>query len=765
METNLKIVEFGDRLSLIVKRVELCGQSLTSEQLQRACSIIGRNFKIAATPYHKDGKQSILIEVHDYIPVSTLTVDDWVIELVFTTDKFPISIGNKKERSLVEDLYKRSLLIQIAKHTTLWTLDSPRIFYEKTPFIKNDFSSDLSTPVTDIDAYRRYEISEMFVDNAGLGFSVGVRTAFFTSLSVAEYYSSGLEKRLKKLLGRQSEHKGTLMYDGPTGRMKCYFESYKADLTLQQAPAFKVTGKNKTYKNPYEYFKTVYPGFDVRPDDKAALVSFPGMGIKVYVPANKLYVRVTNDMLDADMSNEDKIDPCARMPLVSAFWALLGDKPFGENYARINRDFYSPDDSNSGIIPMPDIRFGGNQTLPAPVNFSPESYRTSFRSRKDYLNKFGCYFVNQMMPRKIHFCFPDSTSDSMRQKFASDICAKVKELTRIDVSPIIVPYTNYMAGLTELKNNGESGMAVFIFDDWDPTTYFNIRFELKKWRMKRVTIRQLTKKYKGLNAYKDGKFEKGLNNWNSFVEINSFDVIEQLGCLPYIVETNLYHDMQLVIDVSEKSSHIVFSLVMFKGGMKIPIFDSLVKPKTDAKKETINPAFIEKYVTEIFQNNKTVIATHRLSSLLVLRDGKKCGEEYDALVITIQKLIHSGILEKSFKTTFVEYHKTTLKEIRLVKRLGRQYANVLEGSYFIPDEHTAILASTGAGTLRQGTASPVMLKAGYGECDLKKVLHDVFISSQLNFSSPGVAQRLTYAAKRADEQLKDRIAQEVMRLK
>ncbi|MBX2963235.1 MAG: hypothetical protein KF687_12035 [Cyclobacteriaceae bacterium] len=763
METNIKIVEFGDRLSLVVKRVELCGETLTDEQLNRACSIIAKVYKVAAIPYCRDGKQSLITEVHESIPCSTLTVDDWVIELVHTTDKFLISLNEISQRSLVSDLYKRSLLIQIQNRTNLWTMDSPRIFYEKTPFLKSDFSNDLSSAVTDIDAFRRYEISELFIDKTGLGFSVGVRTAFFTSLSVFEYYSSGLEKRLKKLLGRQNEQKGTLVYDGPTGKLKCYFEAYKDDLTIEQAPAFKIKGKS--YSNPYEYFRLVHPSFEVKPTDKAALVSFPGMSNKVYVPANRLFVRVMNDMVDSNMSNEDKILPEDRMALINDFWSSLGKRPFGKNYVGIKSNFYQPSNLNSGILKMPDIHFGENQILPSPISNSQDDYKRSFRSRKEYLNKFGCYFVHPSMERSIYFCFPANTTENLRERFANDVCNRIKALTKISVSPAIITYSDYMNGIADLKNNFDTGMTVFVFEDLDPTTYFNIRFELKNWRIKRVTNFQLAKKFKGLNDYKDGRFEKGLKNWNSFIEINAFDIIQQLGCLPFIVEPQLNYDMQLVIDVSEKSSHIVLSLVMFKSGMKTPIFDSLVKPKTDSKKETINSAFLEKYVIELLNNNRTIISKFNLNSMLVLRDGKNCGDEFNSLEATVPKLIQKGILEASFKMTFVEYHKTTLKEVRLVDRQGRHYSNVLEGSYFLPDENTAILATTGAGTLNQGTASPIMLKGGYGNCDMTKVLHDVFTSSQLNFSNPSVAQRLTFAAKRADDQLKDRIAQEVMRIK
>jgi len=763
METNIKIVEFGDRLSLVVKKVELSGETLTYEQLNRACSIIAKAYKIAAIPYSTEGKQSLITEVHENIPCSTLTVDDWVIDLVHTTDKFLISLTEKKERQLVSDLYKRSLLIQILSKTSMWTLDSPRIFYEKTPFIKSDFSSDFSTPVTDIDAYRRYEISELYVENAGLGFSVGVKTAFISSLSVFEYYSSGLEKRLRKLLGRQNEQKGTLVYDGPTGKIKCYFEGYKGDITIDQAPAFKIKGKS--YSSPYAYFKSVHPSFDVKPTDKAALVSFPGMGNKVYVPANRLFVRVMNDMVDSSMSNEDKILPEDRMTLINDFWSSLGEKPFGKCYVGAKSGFYQPTSANSGILGMPDIHFGENQVLPGPIRALTEDYRRSYRSRKEYLNKFGCYFVHPSMEREIYFCYPVGTAENLKDRFANDICNRIKALTKISVIPSTVSYNDIVTGISDLKNNFGRGMTVFVFEDLDPTTYFNIRFELKNWRIKRVTSHQLGKKFKGLNDYKDGKFEKGLKNWNSFIEINAFDIIQQLGCLPFTVDTPLYHDMQLVIDVSEKSSHIVLSLVMLKEGMKTPVFDSLVKPKTDSKKEEINAAFLERYVVELFTNNKTVISKFNLNSLLVLRDGKNCGSEYSSLQDTVAKLIGNGILAATFTMTFVEYHKTTLKEVRLIDKSASGYTNVLEGSYFIPDGNTAILATTGSGTLNQGTASPVMIKGGYGNCDMKKILHDVFISSQLNFSSPSVAQRLTFAAKRADDQLKDRIAQEVMRIK
>jgi hypothetical protein len=763
METNIKIVEFGERLNLTVKKIKLVGEKLTDEQIHRACAKVARQFKIAAIPLILGEDQFLLVEVHDTIPVKTLNVDDWVINLEATSEISRLSVNVKKEQRQIADLYKRSLLINIENELGLWTLDSPRIFYEKSPFIKSELTNDLSSPVTDIDAYRRYEISEMFVENVGLGFSVGIGTAFFSNLSVEEYYSSNLEKRLQKLVGRQKEQKGTLLYDGPTGRLKCYFEMYKTNVTLESAPGFVFSGK--TFANPYEYFKKVHPHFKVARTDKAALVSFPGMGKKVYVPANRLFVRVMNEMVDYEMSQVDKIIPDDRMALIGDLWKNLGEKPFGRNYVKVKDGFYKPDSSNSGQIDLPQLLFGKGQILPPPISKTKDDYRQHFRSRKEYLNKFGCFFVPPTMNRTIHFVFPEGVDDRLKENFSKEICARVKGLTGISVSPAIVSYQDYLNGIQDLLTNFEPGMAVFVFEDIDPTVYFNIRYELKNWKIKRVTKYQLLKKYKGLNDFKDGRFSKGEKNWNSFLEINTYDIIQQLGCLPYVIEPKLNYEMQLMIDVSDKSSHIALSLVMYKDGMRVPVFDSLIKPKTDSQKETINPVFLERYLIELFTKNKTLIGKWSFKSMLVLRDGKNCGDEYDALVSAVEKLKSKGTVDRDLKFAFVEYHKSTLKEIRLLEKEQGRYHNVVEGSYFLPDKDTAILATTGCGTLNQGTAAPVLLHSPFKDCDLVAVINDVFVTSQLNFSSPSVAQRITFAAKRADEQLKDRIAQEVIRIK
>jgi hypothetical protein len=91
--------------------------------------------------------------------------------------------------------------------------------------------------------------------------------------------------------------------------------------------------------------------------------------------------------------------------------------------------------------------------------------------------------------------------------------------------------------------------------------------------------------------------------------------------------------------------------------------------------------------------------------------------------------------------------------------------HAFEGTAILLDERTAVLTNTGAATLHQGTAEPVVLVANTDDVDMAAVAEDVHIAAHLNWSNPDVAQRLPLSLKRTDEELKSRAAQEVRRVR
>ena len=78
----------------------------------------------------------------------------------------------------IPPLLERSFLTTLNRRNDLWTLDTPRIFYEASPFIERD----------GVAAYRRYEVGVLPIENVGVGIAVDIGTAFFTTHPVSYYF-------------------------------------------------------------------------------------------------------------------------------------------------------------------------------------------------------------------------------------------------------------------------------------------------------------------------------------------------------------------------------------------------------------------------------------------------------------------------------------------------------------------------------------------------------------------------------------------------
>jgi hypothetical protein len=192
----------------------------------------------------------------------------------------------------------------------------------------------------------------------------------------------------------------------------------------------------------------------------------------------------------------------------------------------------------------------------------------------------------------------------------------------------------------------------------------------------------------------------------------------------------------------------------------------VVPIKSDTKRETINDIILCDEIVRLCK--RAVIAGfRRIRSMLVLRDGHECGREMDAICNAHAKLIESGFFDKDSRVDTVDVHKKSVKGIRLWDRdQNGEVRHCLEGTPLLLDTRTVVLVNTGAATLPPGrTAEPMMIVARSESSGMKAVAEYVHATSQLNWSSPRVAQRLPLPLKRTDDELKNRAAQEIRRTK
>lgn len=765
IETNVFLIEHGEGPYLYTRFATVKGQNISNDLLQRACGILRQRHKIAAFPHYLNDKPALLA-VSTY-PVEPVIIqgEDWLLEVEDANQAYELNCSDPEHAYLLARLLERCLLIEIGRRTDLWSIARlPRILYEPVPILQRD----------DISAHRRFHISVIPIESTRFGTVVHVSTAFFTNRTVADYHCSVLSmeeqeylrQRFEMLRQRQRGQKGTLLYD--TGDMKstCYFEEFLPGVTCSTTNPIRVRGV--TYPSLYHYYCDKHPRAHIKEDDPVAKVSFRGIKGPQPVAANKLHLRVMNEMLPETLRNVDKIAPSERSRLAKEFWDQIGSNPFGSEKPKLHRSCWCPD-RQTEIITLPVLEFARNQRLVPPRNATVEEYRKNYLARSRLLRDLGCWHVPSSLDRNIHFALPSKASKEMANRLCQDLTDWLTQWTRKDMTYRQIPkYVNIDDAVNALNAETYAGTVVFVFEDEDPATYFNLSYNLKRWRVKRITYRELESHFNNLvkaeqKPHKEGdRLPQGVRQWRSFVEMNALDVLQQLDCIPWSVASPLPYEAQLAIDVGVDRRYFALSLLICRDRRLNPAFYlcTIAEPKADTNRETINEELLRDKIVEIFKRAERK-QFDPVQSLLVLRDGRECGREIEGIGIAQEQLTSLGLLAGDARVDVVDYHKQSAEGVRLWNRDELGEANVLEGTALFLDPKRVMLASTGEATITQGTAEPSVLVANGNGIDMRAVVTSVMASAQLNWSSPRVAQRLPLPLKQTDDELGRRTFQEI----
>lgn len=778
LETSYKIVKPGVNLYLDTRYAKVETQDTSPDMLEKACSRLRTRCGLAAVVSGSE----LLVLSREPLKQQEAHGDDWRIIVTDAGRGRRLRFTEPKDRSLMALLTERAVLVGLNRRTNLWTLDSPRIWYTRDPFITEE----------GIAAYRRFEISAEPIDKVGVGVSVHISTAFFTEETVSYFFREDIpeherkerRRRFNYLSERQQGKKGTLLYDLGEIKQKCYFAEFLSGTTCD-APSTGFRLHNEDFESLLDYYNKKRPNAGIQAKEPVAKVSFQSPESKkslnaekqrsVPVSADRLRLRVMNKVLPRQLINVDKIVPGDRIDLINRLWSLLGEAPLGCGQVRIAEEFWRPTREMTVHLRPPDLIFADGQVLEAPRNGLVRDHKDYYRLRRKMLNNAGCWRVPPAVNRTLRFAFMQEAKGPMMDRLMSGIIGDISRWTGKEFKPEPVPYDSIEDASTQIKGEDltQPGVAVFVFEDEDPATYFNVAYELKPWRVKRITISTLRSKFAKLqlaeqgSRMSDSQRRRAIRDWESFIEMSALDVLQQLDCVPYKPAGSLNYEAHLAIDVGEDGRHFSLTLLICRHHSSEPSFwiRTIVLDKTDPKQETINRVVLRDAIVALFKR-----ARRRhfdpVVSLLVLRDGRKCGEELDAIYDARDELIHQGMMPQSVKVDVVDFHKKSLKGVRMWDVNAQNYVrNVLEGTPLFLSKKKVVLANTGAATLGQGTADPVMLEARSAGVDMVAVVADINAECQLNYSNPTKAQRLPLIMKRCDDELRSREAQEIKRLK
>lgn len=798
VETNARILAPGKDIALPARYALVQATTNTPELREKVCYRLRREHGLIAVPC-QDQRGRLLVVTDQPIPTRIMNVDDWEITVSDMEESTLLTFATAEGWQLLPELVERMITDAIERRDDWWTFDSLRHWYERRPFEARD----------GIDALRRYAVSAIPIEGVGIAVAIDVETAFFTQDSVADFYDISVPKaeqhrrqaNFERLTQRQSGQHGTLLYNNGETALKCYFERLSAGKTCGNIAPRRVRGKN--YASMVEYYQKISPHLGIRGDDLVAFVSFPGLDHPQPVAARCLKVRVMNDMLPQSLINADKIKPQERRQMIVDFWKKLGKISFplvrclpspplveaqpggvtspgkvtsADAPVRIPNEaflpgFWRPETAQIRRIGLPTLHFGGGEKLKPPLQVNGTAYKQHFKRRADMLDAGTCYHFSALLERTVFCAYPEDRGlCEAAEEMATGVCQRMKQLTGKPFEFRLISYASIEEAIKNLKQETLGQTVLFVLND-EPAAYTEAALGLPDWKIKRVTENTLRRQHWNLVAGagpvrgpSDGG--RGQRFWDSFLRMTSLDLLQEMDGVPFRLDQAGVFEAQLIIDVSYDRRYYAQSVLIARDGAKQPDFrlvtDSWHKP--DPKHEAINGRILCDDVVQFLSRVISVGKDSPLESLLIARDGKVVGGEREALDKAVIELRRGGILMPDARIRVVELHKNTEMHMR-VWEIGHNnvVSNVTEATAVRLSSSSEILVTTGAGTLTQGTAEPLLIVALDGEA-VEETTDALAASAQLNWSSPGVAQRLPLPFKRTDEMLKRRSEQEIRRI-
>lgn len=768
LETNARIVCPGKNVQIAVRRATVETTNTSADLLEAACSKLRNIHGLAAVPFTSANPGLLVAITHPLPQPLHLEADEWELDVYDAGEEtYFLSLDNAQDRELLPLLVERAFLADLAEYTDLWTLDSPRIWYEPQPFYRAD----------GVEAYRRYEIGTVLLESVGIAIVVDVGTAFFTEETLGYFFdptstNTEHERRFKqftKLTGRQQGQKGTLLYDTHRTQSRCYFE--QAPPGAACATTGKIRVRGRSYPSLAAYYRERYPKLGNYDAKTAVKVSFPGLDRPQWVAADLVKVRVMNEHLPKTLSQTDKIAPAARRVQLTAFWKRIQPRALGRIRLQVENHFWCPDPNQVTHSAPISLVYGNGTVLTPPTSHTVEAYQRHFRQRLEFLNRSGLYALPAASSQSLYCAHPETLNEGIVKQLINGLATCINQWTLRQVGVQPVAYTSLSEGIEQLQGANRS-VALFILNE-EPTAYYEAAYQMEGWRIKRITEPVLREKHQQLVAgsrdrrHGGRSLEKGKRNWEQFITMNALDLIQQMDGVPWRIPNMGSYECLLTIDVGYDRRFFALSLLVARTEEHQPNFCLItrVQGKLEHNQETINAAILADEIVKLFQELPGHPLT-LLASVLVVRDGRTLGQEREGINKAIHRLQELGYLATSTPVDVVDLRKDSGTPLRIWEiDIRDQVTNPLEGTILQLSEHMALVTSTGAATLHQGTADPLLLIGHKGGRNIHAAAEAIFAAAQLNWSSPQVAQRLPLPLKRTDEELNARAAQEIRRLR
>lgn len=677
-----------------------------------------------------------------------------------------LSFERAADQSVIADLIEKSLVVAFERDPNFWRLlTSARYWYGQSP----------EENVDGIQAIAKLSFATLPMGKRGIGIAFHTGFLYRSELTVAEFFDPSLSKsdgltlqgRFDNLRLKRDGRKGTLLYDTGQGDVSvCYFERFAAEVTCG------TTGPIMGHESLLKYCRSRYPKLSLTEDDSVAYVSFRGLPHEVPVPAKLLRLRIHLDkrQMPYELRRTTTSPPEHRLRKSIEVWRNCDKRTFSSTQCRASSRLWRPAAGEHELLTCPDLVLGKGRIVAAPRSPTIEEYKRYYRQRMDMLRDGGFYHYNQSVERAINIVTPTARSgwsDELQCGFVRDFVDCMANFTDLTFSVQEIRADGSDEILDRLKGK-RPGTAVIVFDDKrsDPATYCLLSHGLAGWNIKRLTRATVEERFRAKTRLgSDEQHRKAKRNWQSVIDLSVLDTLDQMGATPWRLAQFPY-EACLTIDVGQDRRYFAISLLICRDEAKSPSFLRATRtwPKPDHRREEINAELLRDKIVEVFEEYSASMFAP-VATMLGLRDGHQCGNEFRGISQAIDFLQKRGRLMQGAKVDLVDVHKQTVKNLRMWYPIRPLCTNVLEGHAVYLDQHASLVSCTGAATVPPGaTADPCMLVSRDG-VDVRRPTQAFFALAQLNYSTPGKAHRYAQPLRETDAQLQHRMDQDMRGIK
>ena len=217
---------------------------------------------------------------------------------------------------------------------------------------------------------------------------------------------------------------------------------------------------------------------------------------------------------------------------------------------------------------------------------------------------------------------------------------------------------------------------------------------------------------------------------------------------PFVLSTPLNSDLTIALDVQNNTA--CFTLL----GKSGPSIRTEISYSRD--KEKLAQAHVRKVLLEILRQ-ETSLGIGEVENIMLLRDGRWFKSEINGVKDAIAALHNEGLM-KGASVSFVEIPKTSavsfrLFEVEAAHGGGDRVENPSLGQYYILNNKSGYICSTGREYLHQGTAQPLNVRYVEGTMPFDQVLEDIYAQTCLALTRPEGCSRLPFSLRLTDIRL------------